>query len=100
MISLGTLRYIRNGCLVFHVSTLFTCTPEVSLERENQVKLISRPGTAMNPDMLAKLLRQYEKLKDEPNLNQLKPVNTSTTTSPLGTALDIADDLITLFSSQ
>lgn len=79
---------------------LFTCTPKVSLERENLAKLISRPGTAMNPDMLAKLLKQYKKLENEKNLDQLKSVNTSTTTSPLGTAFDIADDLIKLFSSQ
>ncbi|MCH9052509.1 MAG: hypothetical protein IIA72_15780 [Proteobacteria bacterium] len=79
---------------------LFTCRPDVSLERENEVKLISRPGTAMNTNMLTELLQQYENLKEEQTQCPLFPVETSDTTSPLGTALEIANDLIALFSSR
>ena len=77
---------------------LFTCSPDVSLERENEVKLISRPGTAMNADMLTELLRQYESLKEEQTQCPLFPVDTTDSSSPLDTALKIANDLIALFS--
>ena len=41
---------------------LFTCSPQVSMNREHDAKLIRSEGTAMNEEMLRKLHEQYESL--------------------------------------
>lgn len=59
---------------------LFICRPEVSLARETASKLTMEGGTAMNPDLLAVLLGQYEQLADK--LGEQYPVRRIDTTEP------------------
>lgn len=73
---------------------LFTCTPDISLKRENDSKLITRPGTAMNSDMLSALLEQYNSLADELKDYPVKEIDTSQKTTPLDTSYVVACDLL------
>lgn len=81
---------------------LFTCTPEVSLKRENEAKLTRREGRAMNPEMLSGMLEQYkalpEKLEHEPVA--VTTVDTTTTTTPIGTSFQIAEGILDLFEGR
>lgn len=72
---------------------LFKCEPSVSLQREHESKLTSKHGTAMNNDMLAALLKQYEHLKKELTEYPLEVVETSAHTTPLSTSYALAVDL-------
>lgn len=80
---------------------LFTCTPEVSLERENDAKLTQREGRAMNQEMLTGILEQYKvlpgKLDGDP---PVRTVDTTKTTTPIGTSYQIAEDILDLFERR
>ena len=54
---------------------LFTCSPETSMQREHKHKLIKSEGTAMNPEMLGELLKQYESLKNEARISYFRTDN-------------------------
>jgi hypothetical protein len=80
---------------------LFTCEPQISLDRENQSKLTREGGTAMNEPMLRKLLEEYtgehSDLKDR---HPVFAIDTSTTPGPLGTAYTIALDMLDLLEGK
>jgi predicted ATPase len=76
---------------------LFTCTPGVSLERENESKLTRREGRAMNPEMLAAMCDQYKALGENLEPHPVTPVDTTETSSPIGTSFRIAENIIDLF---
>ncbi len=79
---------------------LFTCKPEVSLDRESQSKLTRRHGSAMNPEMLGALLKEYEALKNELESPPLYPIDTSCGTTPLSSAHEIAVDVLSIFEER
>ncbi|HEU5142584.1 MAG TPA: hypothetical protein VFU04_05445 [Solirubrobacterales bacterium] len=79
---------------------VFTCEPEISLERENQAKLTRRGGTAMNPETLTSLRKQYAHLADTLDEYPVQSFDTTRTTSPLGTAFTISEDVLTLLETQ
>jgi thymidylate kinase len=79
---------------------LFTCEPEISLQRENNVKLTHGPGVAMNTDMLRNLLTEYQKLQQELSNYPVKLLDTTNTIGPLETAKQIADDVLNLFTQN
>lgn len=74
------------------VSTVFvfTCSPEISLEREHESKLTTAPGTAMNKEILAAMLRQYELLASKSNGYPIKRIDTASGTTPKTTAYEVA----------
>lgn len=77
---------------------LFTCSPQVSLSRENQMKLISKDGVAMNVSCLSSLLSIYEDVKRDVRQDQIVPIDTSsegnTAKQNAGT---IAEDILEIF---
>ena len=79
---------------------LFTCNPEISLERDLSSKLTSRPGIAMNQETLSDLLKEYQSLREELQDYPVRHIDTSETDGPLETAYGLADDIITLFEAQ
>lgn len=79
---------------------LFTCKPEISMEREHQSKLIRRPGTAMNDEMLSGLLGQYQMLKKELASYPLEHIDTSPEGQPLDTAYKIAQQITRLLANK
>lgn len=80
---------------------LFTCSPEVSLERENQSKLTRQGGTAMNEPMLRKLLEEYTHEHDElKTVHPVRQIDTSATHGPLETAYPIALDMLNLLEGK
>jgi predicted ATPase len=79
---------------------LFTCTPEVSLEREHRVTLTRKPGTAMNVPMLSGLLEQYQQLKAELADYPVESVDTTSTSGPIATAYPIVMKILDLFEAQ
>lgn len=81
---------------------LFECEPDISLEREHQFKLTRKPGTAMNPEMLADLLVQYDRLRSDSEVdpNVLQTVKTSHETTPLDTSYELALDILKLLRTS
>jgi hypothetical protein len=80
---------------------LFTADPAVSLERETRSKLTLREGRAMNPTRLAVLLQQYSELQEGILKGYpLKRVESKETSTMVGTALEIADDLLDLMQAR
>ena len=77
---------------------LFACAPRVSLERENEAKLIRREGTAMNAGMLGKLRAQYEAMKGEDG--RIRVFETDNGGGPRDTAREIADDILSLLEEK
>jgi thymidylate kinase len=73
---------------------LVTCTPDVSLKRENDSKLITRSGTAMNDTMLSSLLNEYKELSKTFAGSRIVPIDTTSDTSPVSTAFEIADHIL------
>jgi hypothetical protein len=84
------------------VSTLylFTCDVELSLERENEAKLIRAPGTAMNEKMLDDLRDEYGLLSEELSRYPVKSVETSRTTTPRSTSFEVASHIRDLFATR
>lgn len=78
---------------------LLTCSPDVSMARENDSKLISLPGTAMNEPMLADLLSQYTALSETFEGSLVFPISTTSGTSPLSTAFQITDHVLSTLLS-
>jgi len=80
---------------------LFTCSPNVSLERENEAKLTVQTGTAMNESMLSNLNEKYSKL-EKPSLDTSKicHLDTSDSSSPRQSAFPIACDICSLFEQE
>jgi hypothetical protein len=79
---------------------LFTCAPDVSLERENISKLVRKEGTAMNPDMLDELLSEYEAEKNALSTYPVHAIDTSTGTTPLSTSFEVAEDILSIFAER
>lgn len=81
---------------------MFRCDVETSLAREQEFKLIQEPGTAMNNPMLTDLLGEYESLSKVIPTSLLKVIDTSTSrqTTPLGTACELAEDILSLFEQS
>lgn len=81
---------------------LFECEPDISLEREHQFKLTRKPGTAMNPEMLADLIKQYDRLRSgcEVDPGVLETVKTSRETTPLDTSYKLALDILSLLRTS
>lgn len=79
---------------------LFTCTPDKSLEREHQAKLVHGDGLAMNTDILESLLRKYNDLRSELNSYPVMPIETTNSSGPVETAKVIASDILCLFEDQ
>ena len=80
---------------------LFTCSPETSMRREHEAKLIRSEGTAMNEEMLEKLRRQYESLKQEPgNSSLISPFTTDEDGGQRETARKIVKDVMRLLEQK
>lgn len=79
---------------------LFTCQPSTSLDRELNVKLTHGPGVAMNLEMLASLLSEYQKLRNELSSYPVLTFDTTQSTGPLETAKQIAADVLTLLEDE
>lgn len=80
---------------------LFTCKPTISLRRENESKIITRSGTAMNKTMLSDLLREYEDLQPKLSNYPVEPIDTSSKSSkPLPTSYEIANTILGLFEAR
>jgi len=80
---------------------LFTCSPDVSMERELDSKLTHEPGTAMNTKTLQALLDQYERLHEE--YSEQCPVyriDTSQTTGPLESAKTIVEEVLGVMEQE
>ena len=73
---------------------VFVCSPQVSLERENESKLTAAPGTAMNNEMLTAMLTQYEKLAGESRAYPIIRIDTSNGTSQKETAYKVAREVL------
>jgi hypothetical protein len=73
---------------------LLTCTPAISMSREHESKLITRPGIAMNEEMPSALLEQYTRLKNESTELPVFSRDTSKGTSPLSTTFEIATEIL------
>ena len=75
---------------------LFWTDPETALQRENEDKLIDRPGTAMNPQLLTRLNNAYTKIREEHSakFNRLELVSTSPDTTARGTAYDVTTTIL------
>lgn len=81
---------------------LFTCTPDTSMERESEEKLIDGDGTAMNPDMLGKLHKHYKSLGTE-FIEKRYPIlsfSTDNGAKPRETGGKIADDVLSLLEKK
>ena len=81
---------------------LFTCSPETSMRREHEAKLIRSDGTAMNEEMLGKLQRQYESLGKEPDNGALaiKRFSTDGDGGQRETAREIVEDVMHLLERK
>lgn len=82
---------------------LFTCAPDISLERENALKLTERSGLAMNSGMLENLLQQYTSLAKNESKYPVVTVSTDNTTGkdgPKNSAFAIVSDLLECFSKR
>lgn len=80
---------------------LFTCTPEVSLQRDTESKLTTRGGIAMNPRILDLLLKQYNEF--EVTLRDQYPVFKIDTTrpgTPQSTGFVIMRDILEVWSNH
>jgi hypothetical protein len=80
---------------------LFTCSPKVSLERENNSKLIARSGTAMNKDILSALIKEYKELRPRLNNYPVHAIDTTPRSSkPLTTSYRITKMILETFLSR
>ena len=81
---------------------LFICSPETSMRREHEAKLIRSDGTAMNPKMLGKLREQYESLGKESssNVSSIKQFSTDKDGSQRDTARAIVGDIMDLLEQK
>ncbi len=79
---------------------VFTCDPDLSLKRETESKLTLRTGTAMNAPMLSDLLRQYKRIEEELCDYPLKSISTSASTTPKGTSLEVANDMLQILEDR
>jgi hypothetical protein len=70
------------------------------MSREHESKLITRPGIAMNEDMLSALLAQYTRLKTESAEDPVFSRDTSKGTSPLSTTFEIAAEILSILEQQ
>ena len=73
---------------------IFVCTPEISLGRENASKLTTASGIAMNEEMLAAVLKQYETLAEELKGYPTRKIDTSDSTAPKDTAYMVANEVL------
>ena len=81
---------------------LFTCSPETSMRREHEAKLIRSDGTAMNEEMLGKLQGQYEFLGQEQGstTSDVRKFSTDEDGGQRETARAIVDDIMHLLERK
>lgn len=83
---------------------LFKADPGTSMKREQQDKLISEPGTAMNPKFLERLNEAYEQVRQRyaDNFPYFEVINTSTAerTTPESTASRVANVVLDLLKER
>lgn len=81
---------------------LFTCSPDTSMHREHEAKLIRGKGIAMNPEMLGKLREQYDSLgKDSAGESlSIRRFSTDIGAGPRETARAIASDIMDLLEQK
>ena len=76
---------------------VFVCSPQVSLERENESKLTTATGTAMNKEMLTTMFAEYESLTGEfkiyPTIPTIK-VDTTSGTTQKETAYTVSREIL------
>ena len=70
------------------------------MSREHESKLITRPGIAMNEEMLSALLAQCTRLKTESTEDPVFSRDTSKGTSPLSTTFEIAAEILSIVETQ
>jgi len=89
------VRYALQEAAIISRLYLFTCTPEVSLTRETSDMLTLEAGTAMNPETLALLYAEYERLAE--TLAPQYSVHRLDTTEPTperATAMTVVQDIL------
>ena len=83
---------------------MFRTDPETSLERENQNKLITEPGSTMNHDILSQLNSAYDTVKDEyaSEFSKFEIMDTSKScqTTANSTAADTVGLILDIFESK
>lgn len=80
---------------------LFTCSPETSMRREHEAKLIRSDGTAMNEEMLGKLQGQHEFLGQEGSTtSDVRKFSTDEDGGQRETARAIVDDIMHLLEQK
>jgi hypothetical protein len=89
-------RDVVDGVFLFHAD------PDTSMERENRDKLVSEPGTAMNPDFLMRLNDGYARVKDQfsGSFRNVKQIDTSgaASTTPQSTAYEVTNSILDLLN--
>ena len=81
---------------------LFLTEPNIAIARENENKLIERPGITMNPEFLNRLNLAYSMIetKYSSNFHQVTRIPTNSDTTPQGTAYDVSKAIIAHIKAQ
>jgi thymidylate kinase len=92
---------VENWRAVIDAVFLFNADSSTAMERENEDKLISEPGRAMNPEFLDRLNQSYRQVGDLygaqfRNFNNIDTSNIENTTAQ-STAADVADKILDIF---
>ena len=95
---------VENWRAVIDAVFLFSADPSTAMDRENEDKLISEPGRAMNPEFLDGLNQSYRQVRDFygsqfRNVNNIDTSNSENTTAQ-STAADVADKILDIFSTS
>jgi thymidylate kinase len=95
---------LDNWCNAIDAVFLFKADPNTSLERENEGKLITDPGRAMNPEFLDKLNTAYGTVKDKfsSKFAGFFEIDTSVSekSTPQSTAAKVVDKIIGILDSD
>ncbi|EFL26696.1 conserved hypothetical protein [Streptomyces himastatinicus ATCC 53653] len=79
---------------------LFTCEPEVSLERETAATLTTLEGRTMNRETLSELLREYRELRDSLNTYPLMVIDTTAPGTPQESGYKVAEDIVQIWEEK
>lgn len=82
---------------------LFTCSPDKSMERELSLKLIKSEGSALNPDILGGLLKEYQALQNRLEAQysgKIKKIETTENSTPKLSAYQVAEDVLSIFEQK
>jgi thymidylate kinase len=92
---------VENWRSVIDAVFLFSADSLTAMKRENEDKLISEPGRAMNPDFLDGLNQAYQQVYSMHGgkFRNFNPIDTSDSkfTKPQSTAAQVADKILNLF---